>query len=324
MDSVGRSPIGAGASRLVQGTHPEHVELETELASWLGFDSGLLTTSAFAANVGLLPALAGPGALIVSDALNHASLVDGCRLARGRTVVTPHLSLAAVEDALRAHTTEAPAWVVTEGIFSMDGDSPDLSALRALCDRYDAGLVVDESHSLGVVGPGGEGACSAAGVRADVVVAGLGKAVGAQGGVIASSSALRTWLWNRARSFVFSTGASPGLSRLTLSQVHAARAADGLRARVAIMGDALRRRLLERGFELPSASGGPIIPVVLGSNEKAMRAMDGLRARGVLAQAIRPPTVPAGTARLRLTAHASWPDDAVERIVDALEAACGS
>jgi 8-amino-7-oxononanoate synthase len=188
MDSVFTVRAGAGASRLVQGTFAEHVALERELAEWLGTASSLLTASAFAANAGALPALAGADSLIVSDELNHASIVDGCRLARAKVVVAPHLSLEAVEQALAQHRGAGPAWVVTEGLFSMDGDSPDLVSLRAICDRYDAGLMVDEAHSLGVFGAGGAGRAAEQGVKPDVVVAGLGKAVGAHGGLIAGST----------------------------------------------------------------------------------------------------------------------------------------
>lgn len=321
MDSVIGARAGAAAARLVQGTFKEHLELEHELARWLDREESLLTASAFAANAGLIPALAGEGSLVVSDSLNHASIVDGCRLARARVVVTPHLELGAVEAALKDHSGPAPAWVVTEGLFSMDGDSPNLPDLRAVCDRYGAGLIVDEAHSLGVFGPGGAGLGAEQGVRAEVVVAGLGKAVGSHGGVIAGSSALRTWLWNRARSFVFSTALSPALCRLTLAQVHKARQADTARARLAELCVSLRTALAARGFKVPKASRGPIVPVVLGSNERAMSAMRGLRERGILVQAIRPPTVPQGAARLRLTVHADWQDDVIERITAGLEAA---
>jgi len=327
LDSLQGASPGAAAARLVQGTCAEHIALEAELAEWLGAEVSLLTTSAFAANVGLIPALVESESLIVSDALNHASIVDGCRLARARVVVTPHLDLSAVEAALRQRSASAPAWVVTEALFSMDGDSPDLVALRALCDRFEAGLVVDEAHSLGVVGPSGGGLAALMRVPVDVLVAGLGKAVGSVGGVIACSRDLRTWLWNRARSFVFSTAPSPLLCRVTLAQAMLARAADSARARLEIRSTELRIALVSKGLVPASIlSGGsrPIVPVLLGSNERALRAMNELRSRGILVQAIRPPTVPAGGARLRLTVHTDWPDDAVSRLVDALEAACGS
>jgi 8-amino-7-oxononanoate synthase len=238
--------------------------------------------------------------------------------------VTPHLEVEAIEAALRQHHGASPAWVVVEGLFSMDGDCPELPELRALCDRYGAGLVVDEAHSLGVLGPSGAGRAAAQAVRADVLVAGLGKAVGAQGGLLACSVDLRKWLWNRARSFVFSTAPSPLLCRLTLAQVRETRAADAARERLALRCSELRSALAERGIPAISGAAGPILPVVLGSNERALAAMHELRRRGILVQAIRPPTVPPGAARLRLTVHADWPDDAVARIVEGLEVACAS
>jgi 8-amino-7-oxononanoate synthase len=324
LDSVAGLAQGAGASRLVQGTFAEHLTLEAELAQWLGAESGLLTPSAFSANVGLIPALAGPGSLIVSDVLNHASIVDGCRLSRANVVISPHLELDAVEAALQQHRGRSPAWVVTESLFSMDGDAPDLGGLRAICDRFGAGLVVDEAHALGVLGPEGAGLAAAASVQPDVLVAGLGKAVGSQGGVIASSADVRTWLWNRARSFVFSTAPSPLFCGLILAQVRRARAASGARARLLARSNELRGALLAHGFTSGDAAIGPIVPVILGSNERALAAMSEMRRRGILVQPIRPPTVPVGAARLRLTAHADWPDNAVARIVEGLEAACAS
>jgi 8-amino-7-oxononanoate synthase len=324
MSRLEGSRIGAAASRLVQGTFEEHTELEHELADWMGTAASLLTLSAFAANVGLIPALAGPGSLVVSDSLNHASIVDGCRLAKADVAVVPHLDLEAVEQALARHRGSAPAWVVIEGLFSMDGDCPDLSALRGICDRFEAGLVVDEAHSLGVVGPGGAGRAAAQSVKADVLVAGLGKALGAQGGVIASSDAMRTWLWNRARGFVFSTAPSPALTRLVLEQARRARAADVARSTLVQRARELRTGLATLGVPALGHPDGPIVPIVLGSNERALRAMEVLRSRRILAQAIRPPTVPKDAARLRLTVHADWPDDAVPRIIEALEVACAS
>ena len=325
LEALEGARLGAGASRLVQGTHSEHAALEAELASWVGMESALLMVSAFAANAGVLPAVAQDReGLIVSDELNHASIVDGCRLARARVVVTPHLDVDAVRKALASRSADAPAWVVTEGLFSMDGDRPDLVALRSACDEFGAGLIVDEAHSLGVLGPAGAGLAGLLQVRTDVTIAGLGKAVGSQGGVVACSRDMRTWLWNRARSFVFSTAPSPVLCRLTLAQVRATRAADSQRRRLEQRSAELRAALIELGLPVVPGAAGPIVPVLLGSNERALFVMAELRQGGILVQAIRPPTVPKGQARLRLTAHADWPDDAVPRIARALEVACGS
>jgi 8-amino-7-oxononanoate synthase len=314
------SAPGAGASRLVQGTRGEHEALERELADWVGAQTALLFATAYAANAGAMAALAGEDSVLVSDELNHASIIDGCRLARGQVLVTPHLDLAAVEGALSAARSTPIRWVVTESYFSMDGDGPNLPALRALCDRHRAFLIVDEAHALGVFGSGGAGRCAELGVRPDVLIGGLGKAVGSQGGFVAGSEALRTFLWNRARPFVFSTAPAPLLCASALHQVRAARSADLQRARLRENFQALRDRLA--GLDVPVAdrSFGPIVAIVVGDGERAMQLAAGLRADGILAQAIRPPTVPAGSARLRVTVTAGLVAAEVERLAERIAA----
>jgi 8-amino-7-oxononanoate synthase len=312
------TPPGAGASRLVQGTRPQHEELERELADWVGQESALLFTSAYAANVGAIAALAGDESIVISDELNHASIVDGCRLARGEVLITPHLDLTAVDGALSAARSTPVRWVVSESYFSMDGDGPNLPALRALCDRHRAFLVVDEAHALGVFGPAGAGRCAQLGVRPDVLIGGLGKAVGSQGGFVAGSAAVRTFLWNRARTFVFSTAPSPLLCADTLRQVRAARLADLERERLLANAANLRAKLMERGLSIAPGSFGPIIALVLGDPERALQVATALRARRILAQPIRPPTVPEGTARLRLIVSAAHSQADLERLADAV------
>jgi 8-amino-7-oxononanoate synthase len=306
---------GAGASRLIHGTRPAHLALEGALTAWVGSPSALLFSSGYTANVGILQALGAPGSLIVSDALNHASIVDGCRLSRARVVVTPHLDLGAVGATL-ASSTESPKWVVVESYFSMDGDEADLAGLRSLCDSHGAGLVVDEAHALGVFGPDGSGRCAACGVRPDALVGTLGKAVGLQGAFVAGSDELRALLWNRARSFVFSTAPSPALCATALFHVQRARAADRSRARLMKLASILRAALRASGARVPERGSGPIVPVLVGSKERALALAQRLRAAGILAQAIRYPTVPEGTARVRLTVSAAWPDGAVERVAE--------
>jgi 8-amino-7-oxononanoate synthase len=312
------TPPGAGASRLVQGTRPQHEALERELADWVGQESALLFTSAYAANVGAIAALAGDESIVISDELNHASIVDGCRLARGEVLITPHLDLTAVDGALSAARSTPVRWVVSESYFSMDGDGPNLPALRALCDRHRAFLVVDEAHALGVFGPAGAGRCAQLGVRPDVLIGGLGKAVGSQGGFVAGSAAVRTFLWNRARTFVFSTAPSPLLCADTLRQVRAARLADLERERLLANAANLRAKLMERGLSIAPGSFGPIIALVLGDPERALQVATALRARRILAQPIRPPTVPEGTARLRLIVSAAHSQADLERLADAV------
>ncbi|HVU03341.1 MAG TPA: 8-amino-7-oxononanoate synthase [Polyangiaceae bacterium] len=313
---------GAGASRLIYGTSEAHRALEREVADWVGTEDALLFSSGYAANVGLLSALLQPGDTVVSDRLNHASIVDGCRLGRATVRVVPHLDSDAVAGALRG-AASGRRYVVTESYFSMDGDSPDLRALRGLCDSRDAALLVDEAHALGVLGPAGSGLCRDSGVVPDGVLVGLGKAIGVQGALVAGSSLLIRFLWNRARSFVFTTAPSPVLAEVALDRVRTARANDAARARLAALGARLETALGPLRARLPPKRHGPIFPVVLGSPERAGQAAAALRSHGFLAQAIRPPTVPDGESRLRIALRATLSDDDVDRLASALRAACG-
>ena len=308
---------GAAASRLVSGDHPIHALLEAAAAELVGQAASLVFTSGYAANVGLLSALAGPGDLIVSDSLNHASIIDGARLSRARIAVVPHLELDAVAAALRDRV-DRRAFVVTESYFSMDADSPNLPALRQVCDEYGAALVVDEAHALGVLGREGRGLCVEAGVCADAVVGTFGKAFGAGGAFVAGCPALIAWLWNRARSFVFSTGLSPVVAAAALDGITRARQEPWRRERVIGMARKLREELamLEadiRGF-------GHILPWIVGDAADAIRLAHELGGRGAEVRAIRPPSVPPGTARLRLTVTAAHRESDVERVAEAVRA----
>jgi 8-amino-7-oxononanoate synthase len=309
------APGGAGASRLVTGDHAEHRTAERALAGWVGTESALLFSSGYAANCGALTALAGPGDVIVSDRLNHASIIDGCRLSGARVLIVPHADATAVEGALRESGAARRRWVVTESYFSMDGDEPDLVKLRAHCDAYDAGLIVDEAHALGVFGPGGAGICAEVGVRPDVLVGGLGKAIGLQGGFVAGPSELRSWLWNRARPFVFSTGLSPSVAGAVEERVTRIQGDEARRRR--LHGSAAMLRALVGSAGSVSPGRGPIIPWVLGDVASTMRAAATLRAQGVIASAIRPPTVPEGASRIRITASARLTDQELERVAAA-------
>ncbi|MGC4090745.1 MAG: 8-amino-7-oxononanoate synthase [Polyangiaceae bacterium] len=305
---------GAGASRLVQGTWPEHVALERELSDWVDRPAALLFSSGFAANCGSVAALGGPDTAVFSDQFNHASIVDGCRLSRAQVTVVPHLSIDALSAALEGAHDRAMRWVVTESYFSMDGDGPDLGALRELCDRHHAGLVVDEAHAIGVFGPGGSGLCREQGIAPDVLVGTLGKAVGTEAAFVAGSEALRGFLWNRARSFVFSTAPSPATCALTLRHVQHARAAETERARLRSNVAALRDLLSGAGLPLVAGSFGPIVSLLIGENQAALAFAEALREAGVLVQAIRPPTVPQGFARIRLTVTARHTPMQIERL----------
>ena len=326
-EAVHAAPAGAGASRLVSGDGPQHRAAERALADYVGLPAALLFTSGYAANVGVLSALARRGDLVISDALNHASIIDGCRLSGAEVVVVPHLDVGAVREALaRDAARHGPRrrFVVTESYFSMDGDTPDLAALRELTSEHDAALVLDEAHALGVLGPEGRGLAAAAGVVPDVLVGTLGKAMGLQGAFAAGSARLRAWLWNRARSFVFSTGLSPAVAAAVPARVERVRRADAERAHVAALAAALREGLAAldalyalEGARLPPSTG-PVVPWLVGEPARAVALSRALLERGAHVQAIRPPTVPAGTARLRMTVTASTRADDVAFVVGAL------
>jgi 8-amino-7-oxononanoate synthase len=299
----------------VAGERVDHVELEREAAALVRLPASLVFTSGYAANVGLLSALAGPEDLIVSDAFNHASIVDGARLAKARIVVVPHLDLGAVDRAL-TETRRRRAFVVTESYFSMDADSPDLGATRAVCDKHGAALLVDESHALGVLGPDGRGLCAASGVEPDALVGTFGKAFGAGGAFVAGCPNLISWLWNRARSFVFSTGLSPALAAAATAGLRAAEAEPHRRERALAAARQLREGLLSLGVR--PLGYGPIVPWVVGEPSAALQASNELLAEGIDVRAIRPPSVPVGTARLRFAVGAAHQGADIERVVEAV------
>ncbi|NUO52620.1 MAG: 8-amino-7-oxononanoate synthase [Polyangiaceae bacterium] len=309
---------GAGASPLVVGAWPAHLEAERALSGWLKYPGLLLFTSGYAANVGTLSALVGPEDLVLSDRLNHASIIDGCRLSGATVRVVPHLDTKAAAAILE---TEGHRYrrrlVATESYFSMDGDGPDLAELRRLTLQHDAVLYVDEAHAIGVFGPEGRGRCAASGIVPDVLIGTLGKALGLHGAFVAGSSDLRLWLWNRARSLVFSTGTSPAIAASVPDRVERVRAASGGRERLEAMARSVRGALgiatAEKALE-----AGPIIPWVVGTPAAALEKAARLRAEGILVSAIRPPTVPEGTARLRVTVSAGLSDEQIATAVSVL------
>ena len=314
---------GAGASRLVTGDFTCTRALEDALAAFEGTEAALLFGSGYAANLGLLPALAGPGDLVLSDALNHASLVDGCRLTRAEIAVYPHCDLDALEAALRRGAGARRRLVVTDTVFSMDGDLAPLAAIAALCDAHGALLVVDEAHATGVLGPRGSGLVSALGLgaRVDARMATLSKAAGLVGAYVCGSEGLRNLLINKSRPLIFSTALPPALAEAALS---------ALRLLAGPEGDARRERLFRsvrrlaaglRALGLPAEERSPIFPVVLGPPERALAVAAALRSRGQLVKAIRPPTVPAGTSRLRIALSAAHGDAHVDALLGALRQA---
>jgi 8-amino-7-oxononanoate synthase len=320
-DAARTHGAGTAASRLLGGDHALHRAAERACAEWLGAESALLFPSGFQANLGLLQAFAEPGVLFVSDAANHASIVDGCRMARAaraHVVVTPHRDVAAVERAL-ANAESAPRrFVVTESVFSMDGDRAPIEALLDVCERHDAHLFVDEAHAVGLLGPAGAGVVAELaerGVDVSRVAARLvtgGKALGQSGAFVVGDTTLRAWLIQRARSLMFTTAPPPSLAAGLIAAIQRARAADAERTTV------LRSaRRLAAAMDLPEPDAA-IVPFVVGSSERALELAERARAAGLDVRAVRHPTVPRGTERLRFVLHAFNTDDEIDRLVSLL------
>ncbi|BAV41880.1 8-amino-7-oxononanoate synthase [Mycobacterium ulcerans] len=299
---------GATGSRLVTGDTELHQQLEAELAEYVGAAAGLLFSSGYTANLGAVVGLSGPGSLLVSDAYSHASLVDACRLSRARVVVTPHRDVAAVDAAL-ASRDEQRAMVITDSVFSADGTLAPLRELLAACRRHRALLVIDEAHGLGVRG-GGRGLLHELGLAGapDVVLTTtLSKALGSQGGAVLGPAAVRAHLIDAARPFIFDTGLAP-------AAVGAARAALGvLKSEQWRPGAVLQNaRELADICDVPETPQSAVVSVLLGDPEVALAAAAACLDAGVKVGCFRPPTVPAGTSRLRLTARASLSPDEME------------
>lgn len=315
--------VGAGASRLISGESPRHLALEEGLASFVGCQAALLFPTGYLTNLGVITALASRDDLIVSDAANHASIIDGCRLSRARTIIYPHLDAQAALEALAQPGPYRRRILVTESIFSMDGDRAPLPALSEAAHRTGAILIVDEAHAVGVSGPGGRGIAAASGVRPDVLVGTLGKAFGTQGGFAAGSPSFRSYLVNRARPFIYSTGSPPPLAHATLAALDIIAGAEGeaLRRRAHAVASRLRSMISIAG---PPISGEDLIlPYVVGDDATAVELAAFLRRQGFLVPAIRPPTVAPGTARLRITATAAHTDADADALTAALHAGRG-
>jgi len=331
-EAINRYGVGATASPLVCGHSPEHEALERELAARVGLPRALYFYAGYAANVGTVPALVGRGDAVFSDALNHACLIDGIRLSRADLHVVPHADLGALEQALKASTARRKL-VVTDAVFSMDGNVADVPALLDVCERHDAWLMIDDAHGFGVLGAHGEGTLAHHGIagalgvspawrgRLDrlIYMATLGKAAGVAGAFVAGEPSMVEWVMQKARTYMFATAAP-------------AMVAAPLRAALQVMQDeperrahlkALQQRLREGVHEarLPwrlMPSDTAIQPLVIGSNEAALAVMDQLDEQGVWVPAIRPPTVPEGTARLRISLSAAHTLGHIDQLVAAL------
>ena len=293
--------VGAGASRLISGNHRRHAELEKAIAEWLRMGAARLFGSGYAANVGTLGALVGPEDVVFSDELNHASLIDGCRLAKAQVVVFPHRDLSKLDEELRARTGRRRL-IASESLFSMDGDLADVEGLAELAKKHGAALMLDEAHAIGARGPEGRGVAATVGVVPDVLVGTCGKALGAYGAFVATTPAIAKLLWNRARSLVFSTALPPVISAAVIAAIEIVRGSDGEDRRRALAERARQWRGRVRG--LGGQEDSAIAPLIVGDDQRVMEISARLFERRVFVQGIRYPTVPEGTARLRTSLHA--------------------
>lgn len=319
--AVRKYGVGGRSARLLKGGSPLHEQCEQAVASWLSSEAALLFPSGYQANVGLIGALVGRGDAVISDRDNHASLVDAARLSRARIFVHDHLDLVDLERALQAASSARRRLVLTEGVYSMAGDAAPLLAIDALCRRYDAWLVVDEAHSVGVLGPRGAGAWArdvatlsdADGHRVCARVVTGGKALGVAGALVVGSATLREQLIHKARSFLFTTAPPPALAGGLSAAVARCQRADSERA--VVLANAGR---LAAALDLP-APAAAIVPVPVGDAESAVQLANDLQAEGFYAPAVRPPTVAEGDSRLRVVCHADHSVDAVDRLASLIK-----
>ena len=315
---------GAGSSRLIAGTLPIHRELEESIAHWLGTEASLLCSSGFQANLSLLQGLAGSDDMLFSDSLNHASLIDGCRLSRANCKVMRHGDRPFLARAL-AHSQSSQRFVVGEGLYSMDGERGDIAgwvAAREVAGTETTHLLVDEAHAIAVLGPQGRGVAAEAGLQASVLarVGTLGKALGAHGAFIASDAATIDLLRNTSRAYIFTTGLAPAPVAAGLRALEIVRSDEGqeLRERLASLSIRFREGAQDLGFELAGDAGVPIVPLILGGANRAMEFFARLLDEGVFAMAIRPPTVRRGRCRIRFTLSAAHQNEHVDVALAAL------
>ena len=317
-EGVLRWGVGSGASHLVSGHMTVHHELEEALAHFTGRERALLFSSGYAANLGIASALLGKGDVVFEDRLNHASLLDAAQLCGARLQRFLHNDVASLD----THATRIRGrrrMVAVDGVFSMDGEEAPLVALADACDRHDALLLVDDAHGLGVLGAQGGGSLAAQGVgaRVELLMGTLGKALGTSGAFVAGDAALIETLIQHARTYIYTTAQPPALAAATLASLRIAREEGWRREQLAALVQRLRAGAAALGLTLPD-SRTAIQPLVLGGASTALAWADALRTRGILVPAIRPPTVPRGSARLRITLSAAHTDADVDRLLAAL------
>jgi 8-amino-7-oxononanoate synthase len=316
-DALDAEGLGASGSRQISGNMNMHRQAEAQLARFAGQPASCLFSTGYAANVGVLQALANQEDVIFSDRLNHASLIDGARLSRARVVIFEHADPDDLRRKLVEHRSQGSgALVVTETLFSMDGDIAPMLEIAELAREFEAGLVVDEAHALGVLGPAGRGVCAELSIVPDVLIGMLGKAFGSHGAFAAGAGPVVDLIRNRARSYVFSTAPSPAIAATAIAAVRLVERADGPRATLRDNWRQLRGGLRELGYKV-LGDDSPIVPILVGDSRRTMELSNALFERGVFVHGVRPPTVPVGGGRLRAVPMASH---SAEQIAEALTA----
>ena len=313
--STASAATGSGASALVSGWTDRHQKLADQIARFEGTEAAVLFPTGYAACSGTVATLADADDLILSDTLNHASLIDGCRLSKAQRIIYPHGQWESVDRVLSQRRAEFNhVWIITDGVFGMDGHVAPLVQLFEIADAYDAFTIVDEAHGTGVLGDGGQGACQELGVkqRVDVTIGTLSKSIGAQGGFVAGSKLLVDYLINRCRTLIYSTSLAPGQVEAALDGLQMVIDHPERRMRVQDLARRFRNRLSFNTTDTEAKV--PIIPVVLGDDEKTVRASERLAELGFFVPAIRPPTVPEGTGRLRVSLSAAHDQEMVDSL----------
>ena len=321
-EAIERYGCGSGASRLISGSMAVHHELEHRLAALKKIEAALVFPTGYHANIGVLSALMGPDDTILSDSLNHASIIDGCRLSRADTRVYRHADTEHLGELLRACPATGQRLIVTDSVFSMDGDLAPLAEIVALARQYDTWVMVDEAHATGVFGPHGGGLVEELGLteEVDIQMGTLGKALGCVGAFVAGSHELIDWLVNRARSFIYTTAIPPAMAAAVLAALDIVEQEPERRQQLwnntRVLADGLR----SLGYTL-GATRSQILPVIIGEARATMVVAHAILQRGVFAHGIRPPTVPEGTSRIRVTPMATHTQDQLSRTLDAFAAA---
>jgi 8-amino-7-oxononanoate synthase len=310
-------PFGSGASRLVSGTGPLHQELEDKIARFKGVESALVFNSGYAANTGIIPAISGEGDVILSDALNHASIVDGCRLSKACIEIYRHCDVHHVEELLRKSSNARRKLIVTDGVFSMDGDCAPLGELVSLAEKYDAILMVDDAHATGVLGKSGRGTAEHLGLsgRIPIQMGTFGKALGSFGAYVAGSKDLVDYLLNLSRSFMFSTALPASVCAASIAAIDIVEREPEHRKQLWKNRARFVKGLTSLGVAIGNTET-PIVPLMIGESKRTLDAVEKLLECGIYAAAIRPPSVPEGSARIRTTITATHSDEDIDRALD--------